>query len=354
GNWGDAGLKLGQGRFLDDHCPVSSCSLVDDVEAISEVDAVIFKDRFSWPRFGRPLGQLWILFLLEGPRHTQLFSSIQENTFNWTATYRHDSDLVTPYEKFVTYESLYGGGGDEGDDEGDSMPENVDLFRSVMLSDGGDNNVVKPRNYAEGKTKKVAIFISNCAAQNKRLEYTRELSKHIEVDIYGNCGKLKCPRSKPEECFAMLNRDYKFYLAFENSNCRDYITEKFFVNSLGHNSDSLNIVPVVMGGSQEDYRRSAPAHSFIHVDDFRSPALLARYLSYLDGNDTAYSEFFDWKSFDRGPRTGEFINTYFWCRLCALLHAPPVHRKSTVSYKSMAQWWAPKGVCLKGFSRWPE
>ncbi len=139
GNWGDAGLKLGQGRFLDDQCPVSSCSLVDDVEAISEADAVIFKDRFSWPRFGRPLGQLWILFLLEGPRHTQLFSSIQENTFNWTATYRHDSDLVTPYEKFVTYESLYGGV-DEGDDEGDLMPENVDLFRSVMLSDGGDNN----------------------------------------------------------------------------------------------------------------------------------------------------------------------------------------------------------------------
>jgi hypothetical protein len=32
----------------------------------------------------------------------------------------------------------------------------------------------------------------------------------------------------------MLNKEYKFYLAFENSNCRDYITEKFYVNGLGY------------------------------------------------------------------------------------------------------------------------
>ena len=32
----------------------------------------------------------------------------------------------------------------------------------------------------------------------------------------------------------MLDSDYKFYLAFENSNCQDYITEKFFVNGLGY------------------------------------------------------------------------------------------------------------------------
>ncbi len=32
----------------------------------------------------------------------------------------------------------------------------------------------------------------------------------------------------------MLSKEYKFYLAFENSNCKDYITEKFFINGLGY------------------------------------------------------------------------------------------------------------------------
>ena len=36
-------------------------------------------------------------------------------------------------------------------------------------------------------------------------------------------------------------------------------------------------------------------HSFIDTRDFASPAALAKHLAYLDGNDTAYLEYFEWK-----------------------------------------------------------
>lgn len=89
------------------------------------------------------------------------------------------------------------------------------------------------KNYAAGKTKKIAWFVSNCVAKNNRLEYARELGKYIEVDIYGACGSHSCSRANAKQCFELLAKTYKFYLAFENSNCRDYISEKFFVNGLG-------------------------------------------------------------------------------------------------------------------------
>ena len=88
------------------------------------------------------------------------------------------------------------------------------------------------QNYAKDKTKNVAWFVSNCNTRNKRLEYAKELGKYIDVDIYGNCGTKQCPRSQSADCFKMLD-DYRFYLSFENSNCKDYITEKFFHNGLG-------------------------------------------------------------------------------------------------------------------------
>lgn len=291
------GQKQGSGTFQQ--CPVNRCSLTGERNRATDADAILYKDHVAFPSVERPMKQAWILYHLECPYHTQ--SVKVPESVNWTATYRRDSDIVAPYEKWIYYDPQV-------------------------------KQKIQPRDYAANKTKKVAWFVSNCGARNNRLQYARELGKYIEVDIYGACGSLKCPRSDDKKCFNLLETDYKFYLAFENSNCRDYITEKLFVNGLGQ-----NVLPIVMGARPEDYQKSAPEGSYIHVDEFASPEELAAYLHRLDNDNALYNSYFKWKG------TGEFINTYFWCRLCAMLHAPQIPRH----YEDVNDWWRGPGVCTQ-------
>lgn len=60
---------------------------------------------FQYPTHRRSPSQVWILFLLESPPNTQAFYNLN-NVINWTATFRHDSDLVAPYEKYFMLPSL--------------------------------------------------------------------------------------------------------------------------------------------------------------------------------------------------------------------------------------------------------
>ena len=74
----------------------------------------------------------------------------------------------------------------------------------------------------------------------------QELRQHVPVDVYGECGKLGCPRDNQPQCDKTLSISYKFYLSFENSNCEHYVTEKFFHNALRYrNSSSFVVVSVI-------------------------------------------------------------------------------------------------------------
>lgn len=198
--YGSWGVQPGRNQFKEQKCPVQHCHVTDDRRRINEADIVMFHHSPSRPWAPRPPNQVWLLFMLESPYHTPGLTGVND-VFNWTATYRHDSVIVAPYERFTLFN---------------------ESVKTLPLK----------KNYAAGKTKKVAWFVSNCGARNGRRQYVEELAKHIQVDIYGACGPLRCPRHKANDCFSMLTKDYKFYLSFENSNCRDYITEKFFVNGL--------------------------------------------------------------------------------------------------------------------------
>ena len=291
--------------FIEQQCPINTCSIASNKSNFLESDLVLFKNSFDKPHIQRPANQIWVMYLLESPPNTR--SIKEKDIFNWSATYRTDSTLVAPYERWQYY--------DEGIQQ---LPIN--------------------KNYAAGKTKGVAWFVSNCNTKNGRLEYAKELEKFIEVDIYGECGSHKCSRSMENDCFQMLDENYRFYLSFENSNCKNYITEKFFVNGLGH-----DIIPIVMGARPKDYKKVAPYNSYIHVDDFDGPKELAEYLKVLENDDDLYNNYFRWKG------TGEMINTKFWCRVCSLLHYPRSYYQNRY-YKDFNEWWKGEGTCVSG--RW--
>jgi hypothetical protein len=61
--------------------------------------------------------------------------------------------------------------------------------------------------------------------------------------------------------------------SFENSVCKDYITEKFFKVL------DFDMIPIVFGTA--NYSKVAPAKSYINVNNFESVQKFADYLRHL-------------------------------------------------------------------------
>ena len=141
-------------------------------------------------------------------------------------------------------------------------------------------------------------FVSNCrpSVQSRRIEHALNLSQYINVQVYSQAERcrtdLKSILGPNGGAKAFYNR-YWFYLAFENSLCRDYITEKFWKIIT---SDSLTI-PVVLGGySMEDYEIVAPPKSYIDVRNFTSAKHLAEHLKYVTENEHAFNYYQQWRN----------------------------------------------------------
>ncbi|GMR39082.1 hypothetical protein PMAYCL1PPCAC_09277, partial [Pristionchus mayeri] len=238
-------------RIMNRPCPYQ-CNVYNSSELSEEdADVIIFHFRdvdkkMPIPKKRRP-DQIYVSFLKEAPIHAGNAVNIEhfaKNFFNSTVDYRVNnftySDL--PIIRRVASEK----------DESLMRPLSEEAFEEIV----------------QRKTESVLAVISNCHAESKRMNYIKELSKHINITTMGGCfGKWRSTKEVEE-----MIKSHFFVIAFENIVCKDYATEKFF-------RIRKDIVPIVL--RRRIMEGLAPSSSFVAADDYSSPRDLAAHLKSI-------------------------------------------------------------------------
>ena len=279
-------------------------------------DALLFHAMdFQYKPWYRRPDQVYVIYNQESPRYTHRYFYIKGDFYNWTATHDPKSDFWMSYFHFRKKQK----------------PGFPPKFIPTTLTQ------MKYRHKSDEAM--VAWVVSRCSSASKREQYVNVLQRYIKVDIFGYCGKqcYKDKNVKFSDCHKALAETglYKFYLSFENSACRTYITEKVY------NPLNTGLVPIVYGGLlHQDYIDRLPPHSFIDVRNFKSPKNLADYLFYLDMNDTAYMEYHAWRRdyYEFGASGCED----FLCWVCNGLYNQTMMSSRSVNFE---QLWSEETNC---------
>jgi len=262
-------------------------------------------------------------------------------------TYRLDSDLHRPYGWFSPLQSPPKPFHQPKKLQGyDYSKMNPPMQKFSWLTPTAPSSQLQIALKRLEKPRLVAWLASNCDTHSDREDYVEQLRKHIEVDVFGKCGDKNCGPANGGasnlECDAMIEKNYKFFLAFENSICTDYVTEKFF------RTLSRLIVPVVLGGS--NYSRLAPPGSYINALDYPSPVHLAKGLKRLAEDGQSYNQHFWWKDHYEVHHVDRESAREAMCSLCSHLHSEEEKQKS---YTDLGAWWESGGRCRrKGSFPW--
>ncbi|XP_032391846.1 alpha-(1,3)-fucosyltransferase 9 [Etheostoma spectabile] len=255
---------------------IDSCHLTDDRSLYSEAHGVLLfhraiqDDLSNLPTSPRKKFQRWIWFNTDSPSNTRRIEGIK-SIFNLTMSYRKDADIHIRWR--------------------------------LTLRKKTDADFVLP------KKERLLCWIVDSLDLNTAGEgykYYKQLLKHIKVDIFD---RSSAEFWKDENYFRTIS-SCKFYLSFENSIHKDYITEKF------NGPLAAGTVPIVLGPPRINYEDFAPGNSFIHVNDFPDAPSLAEFLLKLDQNTTAYMNYFNWRSFYTARRHLTEQNHEFAYAIC--------------------------------------
>lgn len=231
-------------------------------------------------------------------------------------TYRQDSDIVHAYGRYIAR----------------NLSHTIRDYQAVdfYLSKQNNQSTFDITKESKLRENKILWVVSNCNSRTKRHDIAEALTKHFPIDQYGKCSSNKERQKLSSEGFERALFKYKFYLAFENSNCQDYITEKAFYNALGHGS-----IPIVLGTNENNYKNILPPNSFIHIDRYQSLRDLANELHRITENENLFKSYHQWRTEYRiiAWPSNYFIDDLF-CNLCIKLYEDDKPK----SYNSFSNW----------------
>lgn len=273
---------------------IDGCSLTDDRSLYSRAHEVLVfhraiqDDLSNLPTSPRTKIQRWIWFNTDSPNNTRRIEGIQ-GLFNLTLSYRRDADIHVRWRLSLKKNS--------GEDF--VLPKKERLL--CWIVDSNDLHTKSGEGYS----------------------YYRELIKHIKVEVFDSS-------STNGENYFLTVSSCKFYLSFENSIHRDYITETF------NGPLAVGTVPIVLGPPRWNYEDFAPGSSFIHVNDFPDALALAQFLLGLDKDNEAYIRYFSWRQFftaRRHPTEEKHEFAHAICQACRHIGMKKVYRTVPDLYK---------------------
>lgn len=237
---------------------------------------VVFRHYLTSKPPPKPSKQLWLFYSEEAQRSTIVDTNnthIYDGLFNYSISYVRSS---------------------AANDHDAAFGQRYFKKRMPTLT----NYYEKKMSMTKSEKASALWLVNNCwpYVQSLRGELVLNMSAHMSVRVYTVHHKCK---EKFRKILLKGNENsisynsYWFYLAFENSLCRDYITEKFWKIIT---SDSLTI-PIVLGGcSLEDYAIVAPPNSYIDVRNFTSAKQLTDHLRYVTENEQAFNYYQQWRN----------------------------------------------------------
>lgn len=243
-------ITMGSDDFAK--CDYNNCFLTanhDYFKSMLDYDVIMFNN-IHLPKASdlpseRSPKQKYCMYGLE----TAVYHTILEEFngfFNITFTYKLSSNVTIPYVVIK-------------DENHKVIGPKIDMQWKKLSEMNETSDYVK--NKLRNKNIAAAWIVSHCETPFRRL-YAQALQSELapyghSLDIYGRCGNRQCPKGdygncgsfrcpqyeRMDDCLAIIESDYYFFLSFENSFCEDYVTEKL-LHALGHFT-----VPVVYGGA---------------------------------------------------------------------------------------------------------